>query len=202
MLASWRAPLSGGRPVPESPAEPVDPVASLDRQVARLVAVQEIRDVIARYCRGIDRRQMELVRSCYHPDATDDHGDYRGGIDGFVDYLGVTLAHWQSTTHFLGNVLVEVGPTGTTARAESYALAFHRIAARGDKPERDLVGGIRYVDDFERREGVWRIAARVCVLDWSRTDPVAPSGWSAPATYVLGRADADDVVFADRLRDR
>ena len=188
--------------MPESIATPIVSPDRADPQLARLVAVQEIRDVIARYCRGIDRRQMELVRSCYHPDATDDHGDYRGGIDGFIDYLGVTLAHWQSTTHFLGNVLVELDSSGTAARAESYALAFHRIAARGDKPERDLVGGIRYVDDFERRDGVWRIADRVCVLDWSRTDPVAPSGWSAPATYVLGRPDAGDVVFAPRLRDR
>ncbi len=170
------------------------------RRLANWCDGQEIRDVIARYCRGIDRRQFDLVRSCYHSDATDDHGDFRGGVDGFIEHLRVTLAHWESTTHFLGNVLVEVD--GDRARAESYALAFHRIAARADKPERDLVGAIRYVDDFERRDGVWRIADRVCVLDWSRTDPVPASGWSAPATYVLGRPDATDVVFSSRLRDR
>ena len=33
-----------------------------------LVAERAIRDVVMRYCRGIDRRQFELVRDCYHAD--------------------------------------------------------------------------------------------------------------------------------------
>ena len=34
-----------------------------------LVARERIRDVIHRYARGVDRRDYELVRSCYHPGA-------------------------------------------------------------------------------------------------------------------------------------
>jgi hypothetical protein len=39
-----------------------------------LVAEAEIGRVIARYCRAIDRMDEGLLRSCYHPGATDEHG--------------------------------------------------------------------------------------------------------------------------------
>ncbi|MEI6002085.1 hypothetical protein H3V53_34635 [Paraburkholderia bengalensis] len=36
-----------------------------------------------RYCRGIDRIDWDLVRTCYHPDAFDEHGSSGGGrLDG------------------------------------------------------------------------------------------------------------------------
>jgi hypothetical protein len=168
------------------------------RRLAKLLDQQEIRDVCYRYCRGIDRRQFDLVRSCYHPDATDDHGDYKGGVDGFIDYVTVGLRRWVSTNHFLGNMLIE--PRADQARVETYAIAFHRFAARAERPERDFIAGIRYVDDFERRDGEWRIATRVCVVDWTRSDEV-----SHPIVigdeHVRGRTDRDDPVFAPRLAD-
>ena len=30
------------------------------------------------------RRDMDMVRSCYHPDATDAHGHYNGDVEGFI----------------------------------------------------------------------------------------------------------------------
>ena len=40
----------------------------------RLGDDQAIRDVLARYWRGIDRQDPELVLGTYHPGAYDDHG--------------------------------------------------------------------------------------------------------------------------------
>jgi len=157
----------------------------------------EIREVIYRYCRGIDRLQLELVRSCYHPDGTDDHGDYRGGVDGFIDHVASVLPTWEHTSHFLGNLLIELD--GDRARAETYGVAYHRRAARGDRPALDFVAGIRYVDDFERRDGEWRIAARVCLVDWTRTDDVGSRGWVRPEHYTQPHRGSDDPVFSDRL---
>ena len=174
-------------------------MSDVDVKFQQMLDRDEILQVIYRYCRGIDRLQMDLVRSCYHPDGTDDHGDYRGGIDGFIDYLRGALAVWEHTNHFVGNVLIE--PQGEVVRAESYAVAYHRRAAQGDKPARDFVAGIRYVDDFERRDGEWRIAARVCLVDWTRTDPVAPDGWTRPETFTQPRRDRTDPVFAPNLRN-
>jgi SnoaL-like domain len=139
-------------------------------RVARMLDHHEIREVLLRYCRGIDRRDYDLVRSCYHPDATDDHGDFRGGV----------------------------GDAGR-ARAESYLVAHHHLAASRTKPERDFVAGLRCVDDLERRNGEWRIAARVCAFEWSRIDPVAPNGWSPVPGATVGRCDRSDVVYAPSI---
>ena len=59
-----------------------DPVAP--RALQRLLDEAAIRRVHLDYCRGVDRRDWELVRSCYHRDAVDHHGPYSGGIDGFI----------------------------------------------------------------------------------------------------------------------
>lgn len=169
-----------------------------DARLARVADQQEIRDVVHRYCRGIDRQDYDLVRSCYHPDATDDHGDFRGGIDDFIDYIRVGLPRFERTMHFIGNVLVDVD--GDTARSESYLVAYHHMAASRTKPERDFVAGLRYVDDFERRDGEWRIAARVCAFEWSRIDPVPAGGWTPVDQATTGHRDRTDVVYAPSIR--
>lgn len=174
----------------------------MDRdQVARLERAadqQEIRDVIYRYCRGIDRCDYDLVRSCYHPDAIDDHGDFRGGVEEFIDYVQQGLPRFERTMHFIGNVLIE--PDGDIARVESYIVAYHHLGASRTKPERDYLVGLRYVDDFERRAGEWRIASRVCVFEWSRIDPVAPGGWTPAGTATIGARDRTDAAYWPSVR--
>lgn len=163
--------------------------------VQRLIDRQEIADLVMRYCRGIDRCDLDLVRRCYHPDATDDHGgDYSGGVDGFIEYVGGALARYVSTMHVVGNVLVEFDDSPDVARVESYVVAYHRVAASTSKPERDVVIGLRYVDDVVRRDGEWRIAARDCVIDWTRTDPVSADGWRPDPAH-SGRRDRTDPVY-------
>ena len=49
-----------------------------------LLFLQQIADVIYRYARGIDRLDFDLVRSCYHPDAYDDHGSFKGSVEAFI----------------------------------------------------------------------------------------------------------------------
>jgi SnoaL-like domain len=176
------------------PATDMD-TAEINARLLRIADQQEIRDVVYRYCRGIDRRNYALVRSCYHSDAVDDHGDFRGGVDEFIAYIQRGLPRFERTMHFIGNVLIE--SHGDEARSESYLVAYHRLAASRTKAERDYVVGLRYVDDFERRDDrVWRIAARVCVFEWSRIDVVAPGGWVPAGTATLGHPDGSDVVFA------
>jgi hypothetical protein len=47
-------------------------------RLQELVDRADILDCVQRYARGIDRHDVELVASCYHPDAIDDHGLYVG----------------------------------------------------------------------------------------------------------------------------
>lgn len=152
---------------------------------------QQIADVIHRYARGIDRLDLELVRSCYHPDAYDDHGALQGNVDEFLAGAADFLPRWTATQHFMGNMLIELD--GERARAETYAVAYHRREdAEGNG--RDDVMGIRYVDRFEKRHGEWRIAHRVIAMEWRRVDPVAGArGRGKVGTW--GRRDRDDVLY-------
>jgi hypothetical protein len=150
-----------------------------------------ISDVLARYCRGIDRLDLEGVRDCYWPDATDSHGGFHGTRDEFVAWVATLLARFESTMHFLGNVLIEV--EGNAAVAETYALAFHRSAE--SKLSLNLIVGVRYVDRFEKRRGAWKIAKRVCVTEWSRIDDEAGRFPIAPG-HLRGARDRSDVVYA------
>lgn len=114
-----------------------------------LSAKQEITELLYRYCRGIDRLDWDLVRSCYHNDAFDDHGLVRGGVDEFVAFFTEMLTPMIATTHMLGNILITLD--GDLAGCESQILAWHRIPADDENPVRDLTAQARYVDRIERQ---------------------------------------------------
>ena len=160
------------------------------RALRTLLDERAIERVILRYCRGIDRLDRELVRSCYHADATDHHGSFRGGVDEYLDWAWKLLERYDSTMHLIGNTLIEVD--GAAARAESYGVAFHR----GDAtvPEHNLITGFRYVDRFEQRGNEWRIARRVSTTEWVRRDDPA-LWWEIKDTLVRGQRDRSDPIY-------
>lgn len=110
------------------------------------------------YAHGVDRRDWELVRSCYHDDAFDDHGVYRGGPDGFVAYFAKAALAWERTSHYVFEPTIDVD--GDRAVVSSAAIAHHI-----NGPD-DLVMGARYADVFESRAGDWRIVHRVVRVEW------------------------------------
>lgn len=149
---------------------------SLEEISARL----EIRDVLSRYCRGIDRRDKALLAAAYWPDAVDRRGygppDATPGefADRVVDGFGDLPAHSQ---HHVTNVFIDLDLTSGVARVESYNLVMHpvgpqttQVLATADGRTHLRVMGGRALDRFERRDGEWRIARRVMLVDWSRDD--------------------------------
>ena len=160
--------------------------------IEELVAQQEIRDVLARYTRGIDRKDAELVRSCYHPGAYDDHGAFQGTAEEFVEWVQQVLSYFDTTMHFLGQQLIEIA--GDRAHSETYCVAYHRRDARDGDEGHDLWMGLRYVDVLESRDGEWRIADRRCVFDWSRRDAIVGQ-WELPDEALRGARDGNDTVY-------
>lgn len=171
------------------------PGSEMDKALLQLLDEAAIRDVHARYCRGVDRLDWDLVRSCYHPDAVDDHGDYVGDVEGFIAYCKKGTALFESTNHFICNQLVRV--SGDKASAEHYGLAYHRLLASANGPAKDIVANVRFIDQLERRNDAWRILKRVIVIDSERTLSSGES-WINP---VLRRAmrDKTDPSYAGLL---
>ena len=163
-----------------------------------LLAKDAIRDVLADLARGTDRLDAELIRSCYHPDALDDHNAFRGGPAEFADWVLANLPHFAATMHFVGNVRIDV--RGDVAWSEAYCVAHHLFEPDDPGGERDLVLGLRYFDRFERRaaqsggEGRWKIALRRCVFDWSYTVPIAEK-WPFASDFTVGRRDRSDASY-------
>ena len=125
--------------------------------------------MVYRFARGIDRHDWELVRSCYHDGALDDHGPFKGPVEEYVAWVSEALPGLADMTmHFIGNVLIDLD--GDSAQSEAYVVGYHRYR-RDDGSRWDWLGGGRYVDHFERR-GDWRIVDRVLVWEWVRDDPV------------------------------
>lgn len=173
----------------------------LPPEVRVLVDEAAIRRVLQRYCRGVDRMDIELIRSCYHPDAVDSHGTFSGSVEEYIVWVLRVLGRYESTFHFLGATAVEFAPSALAdasdppdlAHVETYGVSFHRHS--NGEPRLNLVTGFRFVDRFERRSAEWRIAGRTSVTEWSRIDP-PESQWPLKPEMLTGRRDRDDVVYA------
>src|SRR3954470_18611345 len=77
-----------------------------------LLDKQQLYELLARYCRAVDRADGELLLSCYHPDATDDHGTCKGSPAELLAYLRRGTMNPEVTPgpmqHAITNALFEV----------------------------------------------------------------------------------------------
>jgi hypothetical protein len=173
-----------------------------------------IEQVMRRWARAVDRRDWPLVRSVFHPDATDDHGMYKGGIDGLLDWLDARHAWISKSMHVLGNISIEfAGPD--LSLCESYVVAYqqydasagadpgHIKAALGERVEPadlpiDVVMPARYVDEVTRRDGVWRISNRVTIFEGRYF--LAADDIPLDPAWTVGRRDKSDPLYVARRR--
>jgi len=163
----------------------------LELDVAAVQAMldkESVRAVSLRYTHGVDRHDGELLLSAYHPDAKDDHGAFIGSGADFVEHANrVHAQHWVSHQHYVTNQLIDLD--GDTAHCESYFLA---VLKRPDGIC-DLVGG-RYIDRIDRREGVWAVADRICMVEWNIEGK--PGGAPLdPTMFVTGAWDRSDPAY-------
>jgi len=182
----------------------------MSNALQRLIDRAEIQDLMAVYARGVDRADWQGVRNVYHPDATDDHGDYKGDIDGFIRFAEERTGGHPQAMHFLGQCLVEFArpepsPAFDVAVAETYFMTAHTLSAESAKGYRvegadnqvvQLSHYGRYVDRVERRGGPWLIAHRICVFETTRLaiGAVPPLG----ADWAHHTRDPNDPIFRMR----
>lgn len=155
-----------------------------EKKLEELLDKQEIYELLCRYCRGVDRLDKELVLSCFHPGAIDVHvgknGVYTGTIEEFLDAEWESWKVFRGSQHHLCNHLCEVD--GDTALAETYQFSFY-WADPGDDQNLNMINSNRYIDRFERRDGVWKISHRELYRNFVRKEtrpyvyPTAENGW-------------------------
>jgi hypothetical protein len=161
-----------------------------------LVARRDIHLLMLRYCRGVDRLDLELIDSCYHDDSWDDHGHWKGPGPDFGAFIVKSLTERAIiTSHTIGNSLVEFD-SPTIAKGETYTMAYLRRQDDKGTQWLDQFFG-RYIDRFEKRDGVWRIKRRVVMHDWSiATDLSATASFPVKiGTFEQGVRDGTDLSY-------
>jgi hypothetical protein len=144
-----------------------------DAQTVRELADrQAITDMIYRYCRSMDRIDVELGYSIWHDDATADYGAevYQGSGRGFIDHVCEQHRRCLTHVHQVTNILIELD--GDRAGSESYVVSDLRAGA-GDQVKHITTWG-RYIDQWSRRDGRWGIDKRIAIRDFSEMRDVTP----------------------------
>ena len=144
-----------------------------NERLQRMLDHSEIRDVLARYARGIDRADGELLKTCYHADAIEEHaGNYEGNAHQYIDEAIPRVMQMGVMQHLLGSSHIDI--EGDKAYVETYVWTFVRF--QDDGRDVDTFTGGRLMDRFEKRGGEWKIAHRWTILEWNRDTP-SSEGW-------------------------
>ena len=152
-------------------------------ELQRLLDRQAILDCLHRYTRGLDRHDDELLKSAFHEDAVDHHGDFVGNARAFIEWSADlhTTQPWSAHMHLLDCNHIDI--EGDTAHSECYVS---RLPRRKDDTAVEIGGG-RYIDRLERRDGDWKIAARQLVIEW--TAKAEAEAFADVASYPRGTWD-------------
>jgi hypothetical protein len=194
--------------------------SDVEHKLQVLIDRQEIEQILKLYCRAIDRQDVELLKSIYHPDGTDDHGSFSGNALEFADYI---IANMRDAVidgmHTVTHCTIDVAGDFATSEAyywayqlcpggeanvtgffgEDYAAA-QRAAGTLDANHDYYCGG-RYIDLFERRHGVWKILRRKITNEWNDIRPNARiTAQGHVAMFNLpGQRDRNDPVYLNTI---
>jgi hypothetical protein len=168
--------------------------SSLETRIEAIEAREQIIQVLYRYCRGWDRRDEDIIRSCFWPDSKHQHGVFDGLSSDFVAFGLTRTANVKAVRHTVSNVMIEL--SGDRAISECYFAAMHRRPAADGSGEEDYFSEGRFVDRFERRGGEWRIVRRVGLNDFERVQPPSDVALEALPARARGRRGADDALYA------
>lgn len=172
--------------------------------------IEAIRQVLYRYCRGLDRMDAAMVAGCFAQGAAVDYRSiFKGSAEDFVEEVWERHRAHRRHSHQIANVLVE--RDGDQLVSEAYVtVTLWSEPAEGDVVERVVRG--RYLDRWVRDGLGWQITDRTFVADHRSEQPLGPDAWSPllshatrdehdPSWSLLGgsRSDADMATGVERL---
>lgn len=116
------------------------------------------------YALGIDQRDEALVRSVFAGDASVQGMIGSSPVDEYVPRLIAGVKPYVATMHNITNQYTSLdGDRGTVW---SYCVAIHIEPDESDRD--DLIVGVTYRDQVERRDGRWSIVERHTAPGWVR----------------------------------
>jgi hypothetical protein len=172
-----------------------------DQQLRDLIDRRDIYDLLVRLSSAIDRNDRGLMLECYFPGAVDDHGEFTGPVEQFVDWIGkLYRERVHAMAHHITNHRLE--RRGDQAAAETYVIVF--LTGRPvDGRQVQMIGVGRYLDRLEKRDKAWRIAQRTALIDWQQVQSFPVEAEDPLVTRVTwGAASRKDPSYAHFASER
>lgn len=161
------------------------------RRLDELESKAAITNVLYQYARANDRADEAMLRDCFWPESTHKHGRFDGTSTDFATYALRVVTALKYAAHHISNVAIEV--RGDRAFSECYYFAHHRRTIADSQNEEDAFFEGRYIDFFERRNGVWKIIRRRGLADFTAAPIPANTPYANwPAGAHSEKAPADE----------
>jgi ketosteroid isomerase-like protein len=130
-----------------------------------VTAHDELRSLVQRYARAVDRRDVEALAGLFRPDATIVGARGAQTVPEWLDTMRAPRAFPRSM-HLLGDPLIDLGEGGAVATLDTYAVVY-QLSDPGSG-NADMTLGINYLDEVVREDGRWRITRRESHTLWMR----------------------------------
>ncbi len=116
-------------------------------------------DLCVRYAYGVDRKDWDVLRSCFTDDAIIDYtatGGERNPLEGTVEFLSQSLQPFVGTQHFRMNHEVEIDGDAASGRMGFY----NPMPLQTEHGMLFILYGGWYIDEYRRTPDGWRISHR------------------------------------------
>lgn len=154
----------------------------MEQALQELLDKKAIEDVVARYSRTLDWLDDAGQASCYWDDAAVDYGFFKGTAKDFLPSVMEIERMSQRRWHMLSGLIIKFN-SDSTASSECYGIATS-ANPQDDGSMAGMMFGGRYFDEWEKRDGEWRISARTYNLDWRHPLPDQP-GFEPEGDFAL-----------------
>lgn len=139
---------------------------TLEQRIARLEALEEIRQLPAKYALALDMRDMNAMVNLFCADVR--VGKEASGRQALRAYMDGTLrSPFTGTSHHIGGHIIELDDVDH-AHGIVYSKNEHETPVEGGQGEW-VIMQMMYADDYERQDGRWYFRRRL-PLYWYATD--------------------------------
>jgi uncharacterized protein (TIGR02246 family) len=152
--------------------------------VRRLLAYEEIRQLVARYAVAIDSRDLDALVALFVDDVQ--VGKDARGRDALRSFFDGSLREIRRSILNVGTHVIDL-VDDDHATGVVYCRGEIEIPGDDGGADRWVVQAIQYRDDYERRDGHWLIVRRRHLLWYGRDVGTSPIGLPAaewPANHV------------------
>jgi hypothetical protein len=143
--------------------------ATADERLARLEAIDEIRQLPHRYGLAVDTRDLDALASLFVSDVR--VGRDQTGRAALAEWYGRSLERFGVSIHFVGNHVIDVLSPDS---ASGVVTCRDELEVGGEWH----IGMIQYWDDYRREDGQWLFRRRK-LHRWYLVDALTRPGWSA-----------------------